>query len=201
MENDIYAPNVSYSPKPPSRNFISNLGYHFVDLIQTFVVVGAIFAITYLFIAQPNKVSGNSMVPNFHDGDYILTEKITYKFGEPQKGDTIVLKNPRNTEQDFIKRVIGTPSDTIAVQNDSVYINGQKINESYLPRGTETEGGKFLREGESLRIGINLYFALGDNRGASSDSREWGPVTKDNIIGKVFLRYWPPKDFGLITHP
>lgn len=186
-----------YGGGKSSSSFFDNLKTHIIDFIQTLVVFGAIFALIYLFIAQPHKVSGLSMFPTFNDGDYIMTDKLSYRFGSPKKGDIIVLKNPRNEEQDFIKRIIAVPGDTLKVEESSVYVNGQRLAESYLPSGTYTRSGGFLNEGVEIKAGPNQYFVFGDNRERSSDSREWGSLTKEEIIGKVFFRYWPPKSFGL----
>jgi len=179
------------------KNLFDNLKGHLIDFIQTFVVFAAIFALIYLFIAQPHKVSGLSMSPTFHDGDYILTDKVSYRFNNPQKGDVIVLKNPRDENQDFIKRVIALPGDTIKVENTKVYVNGQPINEYYLPASTNTNSGAYLTEGTSVNVDPDQFFVLGDNRNHSSDSREWGYVPRKDIIGKVFLRYWPASSVGL----
>ncbi len=196
--NTIY-PNTPYSsPTPPPKSFFDNLGTHIIDFIQTLVVFGAIFAILYLFVAQFHKVSGNSMFPTYHNGDFLVTEKLSYRFGEPKRGDVIVLKNPRDESQDFIKRVIGLPGDSIKIAEDFVYINGKKVNETYLPSGTPTHSGAFLTEGTTVSIGDDQYFVLGDNRNHSSDSREWGGITKKDIIGRAFFRYWPPQDIGLL---
>lgn len=180
------------------NSFFKKLGTHIADFIQTLVVFGAIFSVIYLFVAQPHKVSGNSMVPNFHNGDYILTDKLTYRFSGPKHGDIIVLKNPRNESQDFIKRIIAIPGDSIKIDDGFVFINNQPIDEKYLPSNTYTGGENFLREGENIKIGSDQYFVLGDNRNHSSDSREWGTITQKQIIGKVFFRYWPPNSVGLL---
>lgn len=180
-----------------NKGFFENIKSHIIDFIQTFVVFGAIFALIYLFVSQPHKVSGNSMIPTFRNGDYILTDKLTYRFGEPKKGDIIVLKNPRDETQDFIKRIIATPGDSLKIENSQVFVNEQTISEPYLPANTQTRARSFLIEGSEVTAGPNQYFVFGDNRDHSSDSREWGSVTKEEIVGKVFFRYWPPKSFGL----
>lgn len=192
MDQDYYG-------QPEQKGFFDNLKSHAIDFIQTVVVFGAIFAIIYLFIAQPHKVSGSSMIPNFTNGDYILTDKISYRFSPPKKGDVIVLKNPRNEEVDFIKRIVATPGDSLKVSDNSVFVNGQKLPESYLPTGTNTRAGSFLLEGSEIKVGPDQYFVFGDNRDHSSDSREWGSITKEEIVGKVFFRYFPIQAFGL-TH-
>ncbi len=182
------------------KGFFGNLGTHFADFVQTLVVFGAIFALIYLFIAQPHKVSGLSMFPTFDNGNYIMTDKISYRLAAPQRGDVVVLKNPRDESQDFIKRIIGLPGETMEISNNKVIINGKLLQEKYLPPQTITTPGNFLGEEESIKIPENQYIVVGDNRSHSSDSREWGGITKEEIVGKVFFRYWPPQSFGLIKH-
>lgn len=188
-------PNAYYIGE--QKGFFENFKSHLIDFIQTLVVFGAIFALIYLFVAQPHKVSGKSMIPTFQNGDFILTDKISYRFGNPRKGDIIVLKNPRDETQDFIKRIIASPTDTLKIEDGSVYVNEEEVLEKYLPSGTRTRAGSFLNEGSQITVGSNQYFVFGDNRDHSSDSREWGSVTKEEIVGRVFFRYWPPKEFGL----
>ncbi len=180
------------------NGFFSSIPSHIVDFIQTIVVFGAIFALIYLFVAQPHKVSGNSMVPNFLNGDYILTEKVSYKLNPPKKGDIIVFKNPRDETQDFIKRIMATPEDIIKVENGEVFVNDIKLNEPYLPKSTSSRSGNFLTEAINFTAGEDQYFVFGDNREHSSDSREWGPITPNKIIGKAFFKYWPIGKLGFI---
>lgn len=191
-------PNI-YDPSP-HKGFFENLGSHIIDFIQTFVVFGAIFALIYLFVAQFHKVSGNSMVPTFHNGDYLITEKVSYRLRSPKRGEIIVLKNPKDESQDFIKRIIALPGDTIKIQNNSVFVNGTQINETYLPSDTPTHAGTFLTEDSEIKTSPDQYFAFGDNRNHSSDSREWGSITKEEIVGRAFFRYWPPQVVGLLTN-
>ena len=177
-----------------------SLKTHVIDFIQSVVVIGAIFALIYLFIAQPHKVSGNSMVPTFHNGDYILTDKVTYRFTNPQRGDIIVLKNPRNENQDFIKRVVAFPGDSIKVEDGQLYINDLLVQELYLTPNTQTNPGNFLQDSRKVKVGPNQFFVFGDNRDASSDSREWGAITKEEIVGRVIFRYFPLNAFGIIKN-
>lgn len=190
--------NFGLSNEAP-RGFFGNLGGYAVEFIETIVIFGAIFAALYLFVAQFHKVSGSSMYPTYHNGDYLITEKVSYRFRTPQRGEVIVLKNPRDESQDFIKRIIALPGDTIQISNNSVYLNGQLLKEKYLPSGTPTRGGAFITEGDIIKAGSNQYFVFGDNREHSSDSREWGPVTKEEIIGRAFFRYFPIQDIGLLS--
>lgn len=170
----------------------------FVELIEFVAIIGAIIAIIRFFVAEPHTVSGHSMVPNFQDGDYIITNKLATHFSTLQRGEVIILVNPRDHSQDFIKRIIGLPGDRITISVGQVYINGQPISEPYLPPDTKTSGGAFLPEGEEIVVPDGQYFVMGDNRSGSSDSREWGPVDKSLVIGQAFLRYWPIQHFTLI---
>src|SRR6266540_327188 len=123
-------PNTYYGGAP-QKTFFESLTSHLIDFIQTLVVFGAIFALIYLFVAQFHKVSGNSMFPTYHNGDYLITEKISYRLGGPKRGDVVVLKNPRDESQDFIKRIIALPGDTIKIEQNFVFINGEKTPETY----------------------------------------------------------------------
>lgn len=192
-------PSSNYG-ETPQKSIFDNLGGYLLEIFETLVVFGAIFAALYLFVAQFHKVSGNSMVPTFESGDYLITEKVTYRFSMPQKGDIIVLKNPRDESEDFIKRIVAIPGDTIKIVNDQVFVNDNPLKEEYLPAGTSTQAGSFLIEGSPVKTGPNQYFVLGDNRDHSSDSREWGSITKEEIVGRALFRYWPPQSIGILTN-
>lgn len=169
-----------------------------VEFIEFIAIIGAVFVVLRFFVAEPHKVSGRSMVPNFQDGDYIITNKISARTGEFKRGEVVILQNPRNRDQVFIKRVIGLPGEHISLLKEAVYINGQPIAETYLPESTTTPGEAFLSDGEEIVIPKGQYFVIGDNRTGSSDSREWGPIPADLVIGSAWLRYWPPQEFTLI---
>lgn len=170
------------------------------EIIETVVVALALFVVIYLFLAQPHQVRGASMAPNFHNGEYILTDKITYKFRKPERGDVIIFRAPKNQELDYIKRIIALPGETVKVEKGSIFVNGKMIEEKYLPSGPISPG-TFLQEGQGVTLEQDEYFVLGDNRNHSSDSREWGPITIKDIIGKAFLRYWPVDQIRFIVHP
>lgn len=191
-------PNAYYGEV--QQSFLERLRGYFIEFFETIVVFGAIFATIYLLIAQFHKVQGNSMVPTLHSGDYIITEKVSYRFRNPKSGEIVVLKNPRDESQDFIKRVIAAPGDTISIANYTVYVNDQPLQEKYLPTGVSTRPGAFLTEGSIIKVASNQYFVFGDNRDHSSDSREWGPVTKEEIVGRAFFRYFPPQNMGLLIN-
>jgi signal peptidase I len=171
------------------------------DFLQGIVVVLAILVMVYLFIMSPQEINGASMEPNFHNGEYILTNKIAYKLRSPARGDVVIFKSPRNKEIDYIKRVIGLPGDSVSIKNNALYVNDQKVDEPYLAPGVTIFGGSFLAEGQSVVVPPGQYFVVGDNRPHSSDSREFGPIAKEDFIGVAILRYWPFSKLGLLPRP
>ena len=170
------------------------------DFLQGIVAIAAVMVMIYLFIMSPQEVSGHSMEPNFHDGDYILTNKIIFKLVDPQRGDIVIFKSPSNKDIDYIKRIIGLPGETVTLKEQHYYINGKLLDEPY-PYNKPVYGGSFLHENEEVSIPAGMYFVSGDNRPGSSDSREFGLIAKDDFIGQAFLRYWPTTTVGLITRP
>lgn len=170
------------------------------DFLQGIVAIAAVLVMVYLFIMSPQEVSGHSMEPNFHDGDYILTNKIIYKLVEPKRGDIVIFKSPSNKDIDYIKRVIGLPGESVELRNQRFYINGELLEEPY-EYNKPVYGGSFLQEGFPVTVPQNMYFVSGDNRPGSSDSREFGFVPIQDFIGKALLRYWPTSAVGLISHP
>lgn len=171
----------------------------FLDLVETIVIAGAIFVVVYAFLARPFQVSGQSMFPTFKNNEYVLTNIIGIKFGKISRGDVIVFKSPVDKEKDYIKRVIGLPDDVVALKNGKVYVNNTQLDESaYLSPDYKTGGETFLSDGSEVTVPEGAYFVMGDNRDFSSDSREWGFVTTDKIIGKSAVVYWPPPAFRFV---
>jgi len=182
---------------------LKKIGVFFLDIIQTIVLALSVFVVIYLFLFQPHQVKGNSMYPNFHNGEFLLTDKISYRFGTPQRGDVIIFKAPPSEpcaeiECEYIKRIIGTPGDTVKVSEGKIYINNQILTEPYLPKGLTTSPGSFLRENQEVKIPPNEYLPLGDNRNQSRDGREFGTIPFSSIVGKAWLRYWPFNRIGII---
>ncbi len=183
--------------------FILQKIYHFlIDTIQTVLLAASFFLVIYIFLFRPFQVSGSSMHPTFVDGEYILTNLITLRLNELKKGDVIVFEAPTDKEKDFIKRVIGVGGDSVSIVNGDFYLNGQKMNESaYLNIDVRTYGGAFLTEGQTAIVPQGEYFAAGDNRPHSSDSRQFGFIKKEKIIGKSMFVYWPPNKMRLVKNP
>lgn len=181
-----------------------------VDVLQSIVIATFICIVIYLFIAIPNQVSGPSMMPNFHDGELLLTNKITQLFGgtpfgkglglDYKRGDVIVFLKPSPTGKDLIKRIVGMPGETVMVLNGDVYVNGNKITEEYISPEVRTNPGTLAQEGIVITVPKDSYFVIGDNRNNSIDSRfeEYGPIKREWMKGKVVLRYLPPQAFGII---
>lgn len=138
------------------------------------------------------------MQPNYPDGEFLLTDKITYRFNQPQRGDVIVFKAPVNEEDDYIKRIIGLPGERVSIIDGKVYINGILLKEEYLSPTLYTTGGLFLPNNKEVTVPENHFFVMGDNRPYSSDSRAWGFVPRENIIGKAWFVYWPPQKAGVV---
>lgn len=170
------------------------------DFLQGIVAIAAVMVMIYLFVMSPQEISGSSMTPNFQNGEYILTNKVIYKTKDPQRGDVVVFKSPRNKDIDYIKRVIALPGETILLKDQRIFINGKILNEPY-EYNKPIFGESFLHEGQPYTVPAGTYFVMGDNRPGSSDSREFGPIVKEDFIGKALLRYWPTDQMGLIPQP
>ncbi|HSW48471.1 MAG TPA: signal peptidase I [Candidatus Saccharimonadales bacterium] len=151
----------------------------------------ALFLIFYIFLFRPFQVSGDSMLPTYKNKEYILAGVASAAFQSPKQGDTVVFHSPSDPEKDLIKRVIAVPGDKIYLKDDFVYVNNNRIDESsYLSPGTKTTEGSFMKEGILIDVPIDNYIVMGDNRPFSSDSREWGYLAKDKVIGKIEFCYW-----------
>lgn len=169
-----------------------------LDILEVVVFAIAIFLFIYLLVLQPHKIKGSSMEPNYPNGEFLLTDKLSYRFGVPKRGDIVVFEAPGANGDEFIKRIIGLPGEEILINDNKVYINGETLNEEYLPNNIQTPAGMFLKENTSYNIPENSYIVLGDNRPASSDSRAWGSISTDKITGKAWLVYWPVSDIRFV---
>lgn len=176
--------------------------FYFVWEIAKIVIIAlAIVVPIRYFLFQPFFVKGQSMEPNFENGDYLIIDELSYRIREPQRGEIIVFKFPHDITQRYIKRIIGLPGETVEISNDRVIISkegsdSQILDESsYLGSSIQTTGN--LR----VILGQDEYFVLGDNRPVSSDSRRWGVVPKADIVGRVYVRAWPFTDFLKIELP
>ena len=130
------------------------------------------------------------MEPSFDDGEYLIVDKLTYRITSPDRGDVVVLNNPEVPSQLLIKRIVGMPGETVEIKGGEIYINGDKLEET--PKFARILYGDFL-----TKVPQGEYFVIGDNRTATTGSHIFGPVPRENIVGKTWLSYWPLHDWGL----
>ena len=154
------------------------------------------------FIAQPFIVRGASMEPTFQNGEYLIVDQLSYRFHEPERGDVVILKYPRDESVYFIKRIIGLPGETIELQGTKVIIRrGADIDALTLDQGYVLDSEN-RPEYATYILGPDEYFVMGDNRNESSDSRVWGPLPKRDLVGRALLRLFPPNTISLFPgHP
>ena len=160
------------------------------EVIETIVLTVLMFLVIR-FAVQNFNIEGRSMEPSLHDQELILVDKWTYLFRPPARGDIIVFIAPPQPSQDYIKRVIGLPGDVITIQNTTVIVDGVTLKETYVDPNNNRGNMVEYKPVSNMVVPPNDYFVLGDNRDGSSDSRAWGFVPKQNVIGRAALVYWP----------
>jgi len=184
-------------PREKMKNFVV-LAW---EIFKVFVISLAIIIPIRYFLIQPFFVHGASMEPNFEDGQYLIIDEISYKFREPARGEVVVFRYPLDTKEFFIKRIIGLPGETVEIHGNKITI----INKDD-PQGLVLDEGQYLQNvpllgDETITLKDNEFFVMGDNRSASFDSRRWGPVPKDDLVGRVWIRAWPVNQTGIIKAP
>lgn len=168
-----------------------------VSWIITIVSAVLIFLLIYSIIISPHHVTGKSMEPNLFEDQFVFIDKVSYKFRNPKRGEIILLV-AENSEK-YLKRIIGISGDEIEIKHGEIYINGELIDENeYLTADVKTDNGTFVPPGVVLTVPDNSVFVLGDNRPESFDSRSYGFIEKEKIIGKAFLRYWPINEISTL---
>jgi signal peptidase I len=172
------------------------------EIFKIVVISLAIIIPVRYFLIQPFFVNGASMEPQFHDGEYLIVDELSYRFSEPQRGDVVIFKYPKDPSQYYIKRIIGLPGEKIKIEQDEITI----FNEEH-PDGFKLEESNYLlldgRKSFLLETKLEEgeYFVMGDNRLASSDSRVWGPLPENFIIGRAWLRAWPLDKIDILERP
>ncbi len=185
----VEQPDYSNRPRPQLRR--SNVIRDFFDLL---LLIGTIYVLVNLSTVR-FVVRGQSMEPTFSEDQYLIVSRVNYLLGDPQQGDIVVFHYPNNPDEDYIKRVIGVPGDTVEIRDTQVYVNGELLQEDYINEAcTPTRCSD-----EVWQLGTDEYFVMGDNRNHSQDSRRFGAVRREYIVGEVFVRYWPPSDWGLLS--
>lgn len=168
----------------------------FWELVRFALIALIIVVPIRVFIAEPFIVSGSSMFPTFENGDYLIVDKLSYEIGSPKRDDVVVFRYPNDTTKFFIKRIIGLPNETVDIKGSDVTITnaehpeGFKLSQPFVENKANNETHVQLKSDE--------YFVMGDNRSASSDSRYWGPVKKNLLTGRAFLRLLPINEIGIL---
>lgn len=173
-----------------------------IKLVRDIFLIIVVFILFGVFFVQPVVVEGTSMLPQLHDGERLLVNKLVYyriqsvSWGHIERGDIVVFWFPNDPDKSYVKRVIGLPGEIIEVRNGKVYVNGRELTEEYL----NAEYNRSLPSSPAKRVDDHHYFVMGDNRDNSSDSRYWGLVPEKYIYGKAFFRYWKPSSIGFLEH-
>lgn len=181
------------------KSSFKQLGVFFLEIAEIVLISLIIVIPIRYFIVQPYIVKGSSMEPNFHNGNYIIVDEISYHFKEPERGDVVVFKFPQ-TGDDFIKRIIGLPKETVQIKDGKIFISNSQnsqgfiLNEPYLKNDYTIGNIK-------ITLGEKEYFVLGDNRSASYDSRKWGSLEEKQIIGRALLRLYPFNQVQAFINP
>src|SRR4051794_40845765 len=171
-------------------------------LFRDIFLIIVVFILLGVFFVQPVVVEGTSMLPQLHDGERLLVNKLVYykiqsiSWGHLNRGDIVVFWYPNDPDKSYVKRVIGLPGETVEMRAGKVYVNGQLLQEDYLDPNYD-EG---MPSYPPKRVEDHHYFVMGDNRDNSSDSRYWGTVPEKYIYGKAFFRYWKPQNVGFLEH-
>jgi signal peptidase I len=188
----VLTPDSSHSSSTATE---TKSEHPFLEIVRFALLAIIIVLPIRMFVAQPFIVSGASMDDTFHNGEYLIVEQLTYQFESPERGEVVVFRYPGDPSKFFIKRVIGVPGDTLTIEGDAVTIqneqhpNGTRLQEPYI--SAMSSSGRIVEQ-----LGPGEYFVMGDNRDYSSDSRTWGILTEDRIIGRAFVRLFPVTELG-----
>ncbi len=182
-----------------TKEFLRRVYLKILDNAQSFLFIISFFLLLYMFVFRPHEVSGNSMFPTYKNHEILLSSLLDVRFHSLKHGDVIVFQSPVEEDKLYVKRIIGVEGDQIKLENGGVFLNGEKLNEEkYLEKTVMTYGGPFLPDHKEILVEKDTYFVMGDNRPNSSDSREWGLLPSNKIIGRSMIRIWPIQTFTFI---
>lgn len=173
------------------KRYLAGAGLALLEFIKVAVLAGITIALVRYYLFKPFYVKGASMEPNFYDHEYLIIDELSYRLHDPKRGDVVVFRYPNNPKEYFLKRIIGLPGERIKISEGVATIyndehpEGFVIKEAYIPSDVTTEGEKIMS------LSKNQYFVMGDNRPNSFDSRRFGPVDENLIVGRTWLRGWP----------
>lgn len=185
---------------------VSSLIQFLLELAKTVIIVGVLAFVIRYYLVQPFIVEGSSMYPRFQTNDYLLVDKLSYRLQEPKRGDIVVFRYPNNESVNYVKRIIGMPGEKVRIQNGRVSIinkdhpQGMLLDESYTNGKDSTFINFNSPDAIEFPVPQSSYFVLGDNRRASSDSREWGFLPERDLIGRVVLQVYPLDRFSVVKH-
>jgi signal peptidase I len=185
------APEPTTTPAQPPTKRKQPTSMLFREIAETLLLTLFIFWIVNTATGR-FRIEGHSMLPTLQEGEYVIINKLSYYLEDPERGDIIVLKFPNDRSRDFIKRIVGIPGDHIEINDGIVEINGIGLDEPYINAQPNYSGAWDVPDGQ--------YFVLGDNRNNSSDSHNWSYLPQDDIVGKAWIIYWGPENWGLIPH-
>lgn len=187
---DLLQPEGPVAPQAPPQEKI-HWGHLFIDIIETFTLAALLF-LGINTVSARVRVDGFSMRPTLEDGEFVLVNRLAYRFGEVQRGDIIVFHFPMDPDQELIKRIVGLPGEDVSITDGAVLVNGQVLDEPYIASAPVYSGQWHVPDG--------YLFVLGDNRNDSSDSHSWGLLPSENVVGQAVLIYWPPHLWDVIEH-
>jgi signal peptidase I len=192
MEDKLNESPVQVDSPPPQPGGGRRLARFLREVLETILPALLIALLINVFVGQATRVEGQSMEPNLHTNQRLVVEKLSYRLHGPQRFDIVVLKMPSQGDELLIKRVIGLPGETVEIKDGHVYINDELLEETFTDDSTQPG-----RYGEVTVPPLHVY-VLGDNRDRSNDSRSFGSVPIENVIGRAWLSYWPPEQAGLV---
>jgi signal peptidase I len=192
MDDELNISVEGEIPPSPRLGVVRRLLRALREVLETVLPAILIALLINVFIGQATRVEGQSMEPNLHTNQRLVVEKVSYRFHGPQRLDVVVLKVTSQGDELLIKRVVGLPGETVEIHDGNVYINGEALAELFV--NGETRPGR----NTSVMVPPLHVFVLGDNRNHSNDSRSFGPVPIENIVGRAWLSYWPPEEAGLV---
>jgi signal peptidase I len=193
MEDKVnISPEGTGAPAPTRPSGSRRLLRFFREVLETVLPALLIALLINVFVGQATRVEGQSMEPNLHSEQRLVVEKLSYRFHGPQRFDIVVLNVASQGEELLIKRVVGLPGETVEIKDGGVYIDGKRLEEPFTDEYTQSG-----RHGQVTVPPLHVY-VLGDNRDRSNDSRSFGPVPIENVIGRAWLSYWPLEDAGFV---
>lgn len=186
--------NIEPGGEEPSRSYVHEL----LSLLMYIAIVLVLAFVVIHFIGQRTQVSGPSMIPALEDKDNLIVDKLSYRFKDPTRFDIVVFPYYYEEETYYIKRIIGLPGETVQIDNGTIYINGEALEENYGKEEMQYSG----IADAPIVLGDDEYFVMGDNRNESKDSRDpsVGNIKRSDIIGRAWVRIWPFSKFGVLKH-